>query len=94
MSVTLRLSKIHLCQNNSLIKQFEKKITEIRKCFFFPGHLLNTASVRGITGDINVDDGARVYNLDARMTTTTTKDLISYVPTFKVGLQYDRKNVT
>lgn len=57
-----------------------------------PGQLIDTASVKGLLGKIDIDGGSRVYNLDAKIMIDRTKDRVTYTPQIGLDIQ-DWKNI-
>lgn len=58
----------------------------------FPGQLHDTATIKGLTGKLNVDNGNRIYNLDAKIQVDTTKDRVTYTPVITLEIP-DWKNI-
>ncbi|WAR23117.1 APLP-like protein [Mya arenaria] len=82
LDVTLKKDDMSLVAN--LVSPWKKAVLN--------GQLLDTSQVKGITGDINVDDGDRVYNLDAKVNIDNSKDSVTYIPTLTLEVP-DWKNV-
>ena len=55
------------------------------------GELLDSPSLKGLTGTINVDE-SREYKLDARIQVDETKDRMTYTPIINIEIP-DWKNV-
>lgn len=56
------------------------------------GKLIDTASVKGLLGKIDIDERNRVYNLDAKIMIDRTKDHVTYTPQIRLDIQ-DWKNI-
>ena len=56
------------------------------------GELIDQKDVKGLMGKINVDDGARLYNLDAKIKIDEAGDQVTYTPSISLEVP-DWKNV-
>ncbi|XP_060596717.1 uncharacterized protein LOC132750705 [Ruditapes philippinarum] len=57
------------------------------------GELIDTSNVKGLLGKISIDEGHRVYNLDAKILIDRTKDRVTYTPKISLDI-HDWKNVS
>ena len=48
--------------------------------FMYIGELIDTSNVKGLLGNINIDDSQRVYKLNAKILIDRTKDRVTYTP--------------
>ncbi|XP_053394173.1 apolipophorins-like [Mercenaria mercenaria] len=57
------------------------------------GELIDTATVKGLLGNIDIDEGQRIYNLDAKILIDRTKDRVTYTPQISLDIS-DWKKVS